>query len=102
VVETGGGQVQAEGVLPVDAGTDRIRCLPVRKVLGEREDRDQGQPPRRCGGLTTYGKQVREILVPGDSLEVVVHPGVGGAGGKGGAGDPGRFIGHRFWRVRAE
>ena len=47
-VEAGVGQLQAEGVLPVDAAADGVGGLAIGEPLGELQDGDQGQPP---GGL---------------------------------------------------
>ncbi len=94
VVEAGVGQVQAEGLLPIDPATDGIRRLPIGKVRGELEDRHEGQPPGRFGGLAAGGKQRREFLVLVDGGEVVAHPYVGG--------DPGRFLGDGSWRALAQ
>src|SRR5687768_1242477 len=44
VVEAGIGELKCEGVLPVDAGANG-GGLAIREVLGELEDRGQGEPP---------------------------------------------------------
>ena len=63
VVEAGIGQLQAEGVLPVDAAADGVGGLAIGEVLGELQDGDQGEPPGGVGGLSARGKQVGEVVV---------------------------------------
>jgi hypothetical protein len=60
VVEARVGQLQAEQVLPVDAGyasrvgpADRVSGPTVGEVLAELEEGDQGQPRWREGGLAS-------------------------------------------------
>jgi hypothetical protein len=46
VVKAGVGQLQAQGVLPVDPAADRVGGLPVGQSLDELQHRGQGQPRR--------------------------------------------------------
>src|SRR5262245_42055091 len=48
-------QLEAEQVLPVDAGADGLRRRAVGEVLAELQDGDQGQPAGREGGLPLRG-----------------------------------------------
>src|SRR5687767_7138877 len=52
-VEAGIGELEAEGVLPVEAGADGIGGLAVRFALGELQDGDERQPPRWIRGPPT-------------------------------------------------
>ena len=45
------GELKPECELPVDPGPHGVGCLAVAEMLEELEDRDQGQAPRRQGGL---------------------------------------------------
>jgi len=35
--------LHTEGVLPIDPGSDGLRCLPIRQALDELQDQDQDQ-----------------------------------------------------------
>jgi hypothetical protein len=56
-------QLQAQGVLPVDPAPHRIRGLPISQILGELQDRDQRQLPRRDPRLAPHSKRRRELLI---------------------------------------
>ena len=73
-MEAGIGQLEAERVLPVDAGAYGIGGLPITEVLEELEDRDQGQTPRCQGGLAPGGVEVAEVLVFVERAELVAQP----------------------------
>ena len=92
-VEPRVGQLEAEQVLPVDAGADGVGGAAVGEVLAELEDGDQGQPPGREGGLASAGIEVGEVGVVEDGAEFVAEPEIGIAVGKGGAGDAGGVLG---------
>jgi hypothetical protein len=55
VVEARVGQLQAEQVLPVDAGADRVNGPAVGEVLAELQEGDQGQPLGREDGMAPAG-----------------------------------------------
>ena len=92
-VEPRVGQLQAEQVLPVDAGADGLRRRTVGEVLAELQDGDQGQPPGREGGLSAAGIQVGEVGVVEDGAELVAELQVGVTPGEGGVGDAGGVLG---------
>lgn len=92
MVEARIGEFERQRILPIDPGTDRVRCLPVREVLGELEDGHEGQPPRGGGGLAPRREQVREVRVLVEGVEVIPHAQVRGPEGKGSTGDAGRFL----------
>jgi hypothetical protein len=85
-VEARVGQIEAEQVLPVDAGADRLGRLAVGEVRAALEHGDQGQPPGREGGLPTFGVEVGKVVVAKDRPELIAEPEVGIALGEGGAG----------------
>jgi len=39
--------LHTEGVLPIDPGSDGLRCLPIRQALDELQDQDQGKLAER-------------------------------------------------------
>ena len=88
-VEAGVGQLQAEGVLPVDAAADGVGGLAIGEPLGELQDRDQGQPPGGLRRLSPVGEQAGEAFVVVEGAQGVPHGQVGVAVGEGGAGDVG-------------
>src|SRR3954451_13403661 len=57
------GQLEAEKVLPVDPGPDRLSGLPITQALAELHQRDQGQAPGRTGWLTLLGIEVGEVAI---------------------------------------
>ena len=50
-IEAGIGQFEAQDVFPVDPAAHGICSRAISESLGELEDRDEGEPPRREGGL---------------------------------------------------
>ena len=92
-VEAGVVELEAEGVLPVDAAADGIGGPSIGEVLGELHDGDQGEPPGRQRGLPAPGVEVGEVAVAEDVPELVAEPEVGIPLGEGGAGDAGGQFG---------
>jgi hypothetical protein len=72
-IEAGVGQVQAEGILPVDAGAHGLGGLPVRQPFGELHDGHQRQAPRRLHGPAAVGVEGGEVGVGDDGAERVAH-----------------------------
>src|SRR3954468_12406366 len=98
----GGGQLEPERGLPVDAGAHGVGGLPVAEVLEELEDRDQRQPPRREAGLAANGVELAEIPVLVEGAELVAQPRDHVALGEGGAGDARGLDGDRTDRFRTQ
>ena len=92
-VESGVVELEAEGVLPVDAAADGVGGLSIGEVLGELHDGDQGEPPGGQCGLSAPGVEVGEVAVAEDGAEFVAEPEVGIPLGEGGAGDAGGQLG---------
>jgi hypothetical protein len=92
-VEARVGQLQRQGVLPVDAAAGGVRRLPIREVLGELEDGHQGEPPGRRGRLTARGEEVGEGRVLVDRAEFVAHAHERMPFGEGRPRDAGGFVG---------
>ena len=63
MVKPGVGQIQTEGVFPIESASNGIGCLPIRQVLHELEDCDQCQAPRGLGGLAVSRKQISKLLI---------------------------------------
>ena len=63
VVEAGIGQLQAQGVLPVDAAADGVGGLAIGEALDVLEHGGQGQPCGRGGRLAAGGEQVGELVI---------------------------------------
>src|ERR671928_395981 len=99
MVETGIGQLQAEEVLPIDAGADGLGSLSVAQALADLHESDEGEPPGRIARLAVLGIEVGEVAVREDSPERVTEREVRVALGKGGARDTGGVFGHRRDRV---
>ena len=62
-VEAGVGQVQAEGVLPVDARPNGFSGLAVREVLDELRDCHERETPGTFGRMSIRRVEVGEVLV---------------------------------------
>ena len=92
-VESGVVELEAEGVLPVDAAADGVGGLAIGEVLGELHDGDQGELPGGQCGLSAPGVEVGEVGVAEDGSEFVAEPEVGIPLGEGGAGDAGGQLG---------
>src|SRR3954467_10427377 len=93
------GQLEAEKVLPVDPGPDRLSGLSIPQALAELHQRDQGQAPGRTGWLTLLGIEVGEVAILEDRPERVAQGEIGAAFGKGGASDAGGLFGHTWERL---
>jgi hypothetical protein len=94
VVEAGIVELEAEQVLPVDAGAHRLGGTPVRQVLAELQQGDQRQPPRRQPRLAELREQVGEVFVGEDGAELVAELQQRVALAEGGLGDPRRPLRH--------
>lgn len=70
-VETGVGQLEAEGIFPVNARTHGVGSLTVAEVLEKLKHRHQRQPPRRKAGLPPLGIERAEVLVVVEGPELV-------------------------------
>ena len=81
------GQLEAEGVCPVDAGAHRIGGLPVTEVLQELEHRHKRQSPRGQAGLAPSGVETAEVLVRVERVELVAQTRNSRALGEGRPGD---------------
>ena len=69
MVEAGVGQLQAEGVLAVDATTDGISGLTIGEALDELEHGGQGEPGGGGGRLAAGGEGVGELIVAEEQAE---------------------------------
>ena len=94
VVEAGIVELEAEQVLPVDAGAHRLGGTPVRQVLAEPQQGDQRQPPRRQPRLAELREQVGEVRVGEDGAELVPQLQERVALAEGGPGDARRPLRH--------
>jgi hypothetical protein len=101
-VETGVGQLEAEGVFPVDAGAHGVGGLPITEVLQELEHRHKSQPPRGQAGLAPGGVETAEILVLIEGAELVTQPRDQGAFRACRAGDAHRLSRDLTDRLRAQ
>jgi len=102
MVEARVGQLQAEQVLPVDAGAHRLGRLAVGQVLAELEQGDQRQAPRRQARLAEPGEQVGEVGISEDGAELVPQLQERVALTKGRARDARRLLGHGLDRAGLE
>src|SRR5215210_2779599 len=68
------GELEAEGVFPVDAGAHGVGGLPVTEGLEELEECHKSQPPRSQAGLTAGGVELAEALVLVEGAELVAQP----------------------------
>src|SRR3954466_6071708 len=93
------GQLEAEQVLPIDPGPDRLSRLSITQALAELHQRDQGQAPGWTGWLTLLGIEVGEVAIHEDRPERIAQGEIGAAFGKGGASDAGGLFGHRRDRL---
>jgi hypothetical protein len=62
-IKAGIGQVQAEDILPVNAGAHGESLLSVCQSLPILHDGNQGKTPRRFGWLPTRGKQISKLFI---------------------------------------
>src|SRR4051812_11681269 len=102
VVEAGIGQLQGEGVLPVDATADGVGGLAVGEALDVLEDGGGGEPCGEGGGLSAGGKQLGELLVAVERTEFIGDAEAKRAFGEGGVGDALGLFGDRMSRLWAE
>ena len=102
VIEARIGQLQGQRVLPVDAAAHRIGRRTVGQVLGELENRGQGQTPRGFGRLPPRGEQIGKVLIRVDDVQRLPHPEVQGAIGKRGARDTRGLLGDRLRLPRVQ
>jgi hypothetical protein len=101
-VEAGVGQLQPEQVLPVDAAPDGVRGPPVRRALGELEQRHRREPPRALGRLTAAREERPELVIGEDRPERVAQAQVGAPVREGGARAGGRRRGDHVRRGGVE
>ena len=73
VIEPGVGQIEAEGVFPVDPGADRLGGLTVGQILRHLKDRHQGQAGRRPARLAAHPVSARELLIGQPLAELAAH-----------------------------
>ena len=62
-IKAGIAQLQAEYLLPIDAGAHGHGSLPIRASLSVLHDGDQGQTPRGLGWLPTAQKEILKIVI---------------------------------------
>ena len=101
-VKAGVGELEPEGIFPVDAGAHGIGGLPITEVLQELEHRHKRQSPRGQAGLAPSGVERAEILVLEEGAELVTQPRDQGAFGEGRAGDTHRLSRDLANRLRAQ
>jgi hypothetical protein len=92
VVATGGGELQAERILPVQAAAHRVRGLPVGQPFNELPHGDQCQTPRRFGGLSTGRKEGGDVVVAVEGAQRVAQLDDQRAVRETGVHDAGRFV----------
>jgi hypothetical protein len=102
VIESGIGQFQAEGVLPVDAAPDGVGGLAIGEALDVLEDRGQRQPGGRGGGLAPDGEEVSELVVVIERSEFISDAKAQRAFWEGGPGDALGLFGDGMSRQWAE
>jgi hypothetical protein len=71
VVEAWVGELQAEGILPVDAASHGVGGLPIGEVLHELENGNESQPPRRERRWPPMRVEVLEVLVFVDRPQLI-------------------------------
>jgi hypothetical protein len=78
VIETGITQLKSEEVLPIDSDAHSIRCIPVRKPLGELHDCHQGEAPRCSCRLSSFREERFEerIVEYGSKMIAQLYAGV--------------------------
>src|SRR4051794_1034031 len=96
------GQLQAQGVLPVDAAADGVGGLAVGEALDVLEDGSDGEPSRRGGRLSAGGEQLGELVVAVERSEFIGDAEAKGAFGEGGLGDALGLFGDGKRRLWAE
>ena len=101
-VEARIGQVQPEGVLPVDPAAYRVSGLAIRERLGKLQDADQRQPPRRFCGPAPSWEQVRKGPILIDRAQLIAHAHGGCAVWEGSAGHPHRLLRDRTDGLRSQ
>ena len=96
------GELQAQGVFPVDPGANRLGGLAVGQSFNELHHRDQGQTPRAFRRLASRWKPGCEQGIVEDHADFIAQANVKVAFGKGGPRDPLGFLGNRGNRLRLE
>jgi hypothetical protein len=102
VVEAGVVQLQAQRVLPVDAGAHRVGRLAVRQALRELHQRHQGELRRGERGLAEEREERGELPIGVEAAQLVVHPQVGVALGERGPRDARRVLRHHVDGLRLQ
>ncbi len=93
-IEAGIGHFEAQDVFPIDPAAHGVRSRAISKPLGELEDRDEGEPSRREGGLAMRGEERGKRLVGEEGAEFIRETEIGMAFREGGVGDAGGLIGN--------
>src|SRR4029450_8889516 len=93
-------QVQAQEILPVDAGPYGFSRLAIGEVLPKLQDGHQCQAPGREARLADEGKKGGEVVILEDGAESIPQKPVRIAFGKGGTGHTGGVFRHRRDDVR--
>ena len=100
LVETSIGELEAEEEFPVDARMDSIGGLAIGQAFHELEQRDEREPKGSKGRLALRRKEISEIEVVEEHVELVVdtHNEIGAR--KDGAGDASGFRRHEIVQLR--
>ena len=77
VVEARIGQLQAQGIFPVNAAAHGVSRLAVGQAFGKLQDCRQRQAPGRLSWLPTGRKEGDEELIVVNGAEFVTHPHIG-------------------------
>jgi len=101
-IEAGVGEFQAEGLLPVDTGTNGLGRLTVGEFLHKLQDRDQGEPPGCLGGLATRWVEGSEVVIGEEGAQLIAEEQAGVRVGKSSTGDAGRLLGNGGDGVKAQ
>jgi len=99
-MKAGVGQVEREGIFPINRPTDGIGGLAVGQTFHKLEDGDQQQAAGRQSGLSDGGKQGGEVLIGAQHAQFVADLHDRTAFGKGGTGDPLGFGGNDVKQLR--
>ena len=102
VIEAGIGQLQPQGVLPVDAAADGVGGLAIGEPLDVLEDGGQGEPCGGGGGLSAGGEELGELSVAVERPEFIGDAEADGPLGEGGVGDAPSLVGDGEVRLGLE
>ena len=101
-VEAGVGELEPEGIFPVNATADGLGRSPVGQVFDKLQDTDQGKPPGTGSRLPMRREQVGEVLIRIEGPEFVPQRHIQVSFGKDCLGDAGGFWGHGTDEVSAK